>query len=189
MNKNYSIHLLTNDLLAAAKQIIDKQLGKNYLSLADLKKFIEGESLGLVLLEQTEVIGVSLVKIGKTATIAQELLEGKDWFLSYFQNQKKIALRKHLAIKEEKKGQGLGRLLVEEGMKKLNMDKMAIVSVVWQEGAAHSLGKILQNAGAIPVKNIKNYWAKDSLIKKYNCPLCQRLPCSCSATIYLIASD
>ncbi|MDC0231097.1 hypothetical protein OAK19_03960, partial [Aureispira] len=95
-----------------------------------------------------------------------------------------IALRKHLAVKPGMEARGIGRELVVKGMEILEKYARSIISVVWEESAGKSVGKILRSCGSIPIHTLENYWCKDSLEKQYLCPNCKEPPCCCSATIY-----
>jgi predicted N-acetyltransferase YhbS len=172
--------------IPAIKLLLDQQFGKDYLSEEALLIFTQQPHFGLVALDGVEVIGVSLVKIGKTTTLVQELLSERNWFRDYFGRNKTIALRKHLAVNSNYQGKGIGKRLVTDGIKQLRPMVDYIISIVWKESAEHSLGKLLQKVGATPVKTSPNYWEEDSLIKQYDCPICGQPPCGCSTMIYSI---
>ncbi len=184
------MHLTTFDAsqLLAAKQLLDLQFGVDYLTEQDLLLFTQGKHIGWVACStEGELIGISLVKLGTAASLAAELLIEKDWFVSTFRDKEPIALRKHLAIAPQWQGKGIGKKLVQHGIEQLRqLNSSAIVSIVWKESAGKSLGKLLKNLGATPVRTIAGYWKSDSLEKQYDCPVCGLPPCSCSATIYVI---
>jgi len=184
LTSNITVVSFEEQHLVASKQILDQVFGQDYLSEADLQFYLQGDSLGLVAMADNEVIGISLVQVGTAAQIAQQLLVGGEWLAKAFAVHPTVALRKHLAIKSNWQGRGIGRMLVKDGMKILEDYAKAIISVVWQESAGKSLGRILQSCGSKPIKTIQNYWAADSLEKKYDCPACHQPPCRCSATIF-----
>ena len=181
-----TIKSLQHKHLATAKSLLDKQFGTDYLSIEELHIFANPPHLGLVALEGSKVIGVSLVKIGSVTILAEELLLEQNWFCSHFGKNKIIALRKHLAVDSHYQGKGIGKLLVIDGIKQLRPMVDYVISIVWKESAEHSLGKLLQKVGATPIRTIPDYWKEDSLTKQYDCPICGHPPCACSTIIYSI---
>lgn len=182
---DYQIKVLKKEHKTAVKKILDSQFGQDYISWIELDYFLTPKALGFVAIYQDQILGVSLVKLGNAKSLSNELLKGQDWFLSYFDSKLTLALRQHLAVKSNWQGKGVGSFLLREGMAKLEEKTDTIISVVWQESAGKTLGGLLRKANFFPVKNIKNYWKEDSLIKQYQCPLCPILPCQCSATIFV----
>lgn len=177
---------LVSKHIPAVKALLDKQFGTDYLSIEELHIFANTPHFGLVALEGSKVIGVSLVKIGKVSTLVEEVLLEQSWFCSHFGKNKLIALRKHLAVDNHYQGKGIGKLLVIDGIKQLRSMVDYIISIVWKESAEHSLGKLLQKVGATPIRTIPDYWKEDSLTKQYDCPICGQPPCACSTIIYSI---
>jgi predicted N-acetyltransferase YhbS len=177
---------LTPQHLPAVKSLLDQQFGKDYLPMEELHIFSNPPHFGLVAVEKDNIIGVSLVKIGSVATLAEELLLEKNWFKTYLGEDKTIALRKHLAVDSYYQGKGVGKRLVTNGIEQLRPMVDYIISIVWKENAERSLGKLLQKVGAAPIQTISNYWKKDSLDKQYDCPICGQPPCECSTIIYSI---
>ena len=170
--------------LVQVKDILDSQFGCDYLTICDIEKYLGGNSIGMVAVDGDTVLGLTLIKLGTTREITKHFLSGKDWFKTRFADLEPIALRKHLAVKPGLEDRGIGRELVVKGMKILEKHARSIVSVVWEESAGKSVGKILRSCGSVPIHTLENYWSKDSLKKQYLCPNCKEPPCSCSATIY-----
>ena len=170
--------------ISAAKEVFDLQFGKDYLSTSDLETYLNHSYKGWVALENGVLIGVALAAIGTAKDLSTHFLVGVDWFRDTFGHFDNIALRKHLAIDPKWVGQGVGRQLVEFGIHELSSIVDVIVSVVWKESAAQSLGNILQSLGSYPIHQIDDYWKQDSLDKGYTCPGCQKMPCSCAMLVF-----
>lgn len=183
--ENLKTVLFAASHLSEAKAICDVRFGKDYLTLEDLAVYLVPPHLGLVAVSAGQLLGLTLIKIGDAKQIAQELLSEQDWFYNHFQSYPTLALRKHLAVLPTYESQGIGRRMVEAGMKLLEERKIdAIVSVVWKEGASEALHKLLTEFQSFPIRNLVDYWKADSLKKQYICPSCKRLPCGCSAIVY-----
>jgi ribosomal protein S18 acetylase RimI-like enzyme len=179
------IDRITKDDLAAIIEISDKHFGYNYLNINYLESFLNKENLGLLARLENEIVGFTLIRIDKRDKIAAEFLVGEEFIKKQFKAASKVALRKHLAVKSGFEKQGIGALLVEKGMYELQKIEIeAILSIVWKEGSAESLEKLLTKYGSKPIAVFDNYWANDSFIKKYICPACQIIPCNCSAILY-----
>ena len=170
--------------LFQAKDILDSQFGYDYLTICDIKKYLDINSLGLVAIDGDTVLGLTLIKLGTLREIKNHFLKGKNWFKSRFIDLEPIALRKHLAVLPGMEGKGIGKELVVNGMKILEKHARSIISIVWEESAGKSVGKILRSCGSMPIHTLENYWSMESIEKQYLCPNCKKPPCRCSATIY-----
>jgi ribosomal protein S18 acetylase RimI-like enzyme len=179
------VNRITKEDLPALKEISDEQFGYNYLNKSYLESFLNKENLGMLARNADEIVGFTLIKIDHRDKIAAEFLVGEEFIKEKFTALSKIALRKHLAVKKGFEHQGIGTLLVENGMAELQKFKIdAILSIVWKEGSSKSLHNILTKHGSMPMTTFENYWAADSLLKNYICPACQIIPCTCSAILY-----
>jgi predicted N-acetyltransferase YhbS len=179
------IQLLNSGHITAIKEISDAHFGNNYLNNNYLEYFLTESNLGLVSVIEDEVVGMTLIKIGKRDEILRDFLVGEEFIKEKFSSDAVLALRKHLAVKKGFESKGIGSFMVEKGMKELEKRSVdAILSIVWQEGSSAVLDKILTDYGSKPIMSFPNYWATDSIEKKYSCPACNSIPCSCSAILY-----
>ena len=167
------------------KHLIDVQFGEDYLSIDELKHYAKASySASLVALKGELVLGVSIAVKGSALIMSKSILIDQDWFVEKFKKHEPIALRKHMVVRPEYKGQGIGSQLLRNSFQILEQDCKSIITLVWKEGDTEAMHKLLQSVDCSPVKEIGHYWKKDSTNKAYICPVFKDIPCHCSAIVY-----
>jgi ribosomal protein S18 acetylase RimI-like enzyme len=184
-NENIQIIPLQIGHILEVKSILDNQFGFDYISVNELKnKLNNPNNLCLVAKKGTEILGISVAIIGKSDELSHHLLEKKDWFINEFKDKKLIGVRKQMAVKKTYQGKGVGTQLMNESIHILNKTCDVIVTIVWNQGDSQIMEKLMKKNQFRPILLIANYWKNDSIKMKYNCSVCQIIPCTCSATIY-----
>ncbi|MDB4533348.1 hypothetical protein N9242_00645 [Vicingaceae bacterium] len=113
------------------------------------------------------------------------VLTDKDWFYQIIKPCNKIALRKQTVIDPKFHNQKVGSKLIKHSIKESISISDIQISTVWKKKHSNTMNKILLKNGFYLYKEIINYWEEDSLIKKYNCPICGIPPCKCSTEVYI----
>ncbi|MDR0846368.1 MAG: GNAT family N-acetyltransferase [Lactobacillales bacterium] len=165
-------------------KIADAELGENYLAAEYLAKVINDKSkIVLVAIKGVKVSGFGLASILTGPELRAKLLKGSEQLPEF---AGRIGLIDNVAIKEDKKGLGIGSNIVEKlisELKQKGIKEFASVAWVPANETKSNLGNILEKNGIPFGYNVENYWTDDSLAKGYDCPLCG-IHCACSANIH-----
>lgn len=189
-NNSMKIKKLEIEYILQVKSILDIQFGFDYITLDSLTDKIKDEnSLCLIALKDKEVLGVSIAAMGSAEIVSQSLLKEKDWFDENFKQYHLIGLRKQMAVKKTYQGKGIGTQLIQESTKQLSKSCQVLITIVWEKDQDQKMKKIMAKNQFKSILTISNYWKKDSIEKKYTCPACKIIPCTCSANIYVREND
>lgn len=166
-------------------EISDKQLGKDYLTKKDLQDYIDHPSyLNIKTTIENKITGFSIAQICSVVELKNMLLEEKKWLTDQFKDHEPVFYRKITCVDPRYEEMGIAHKLVEHSLKRIQSKVKSILSVCWKKNGVVPFGKILENFDFHILKEIPNYWKKDSLNKQYKCEICGDPPCRCSAVIY-----
>lgn len=161
-------------------KIADEELGKSYL---DINSFKFGKSCFLRVAKQKNetVLGFCISSI--TSKLIMELQLGLK--LTSKNSTSTIGLIKTLAVNKEYQNIGIGFNLVADAITNFKKQQIkTIICLAWKSKNGVNIAGIMQQHQFKILKEIPNYWEKESIKHKFNCPECG-YPCNCSALIYL----
>lgn len=165
--------------------ICDNTLGKNYVDHSFLSthrntKYMLGAFLN------KELIGIAINEIATVNDYKNSFLLCESVkFNNFIKHKTTIGKIGIVAIKKEYQTKGIGSLLFSSAATLLQNSTDALFTIHWLNEAYAVNPKYIVNNGFSPLTQIENYWTKDSLGKKYNCPICGTPPCKCSARIFI----
>lgn len=173
--------------------IADNEVGKKFIDHNYLNFFLNHPNAsGIVAIENNEVAGFSFFQWCTSDELIRYILKGKVWIRYYLNNQKLITPGNHLigyrnltAVNYKFQGKGIGGKLVDCSVRELRKKSTVIVNVLWKSDSKKNLANKLIQSGLNPVKIIPDYWQKDSIKRNYECALCGKPPCKCSAQIFI----
>ena len=181
---NYEVAALEEGQIEALMQISRVQLGQDFLSEAQLRRYLNSPThFCQVVLEQGQVLGFSLMQIGDCPTVAQAFKGEKAWFLRHFGAYSRLAYRALTAVAKEAEGRGLASLLVKTGLDFLSTRVEVVVCDAWKSERVH-IGRVLERCGYGLIKEVPDYWATESQALGYRCANCGAPPCRCTGVIY-----
>ena len=175
---------LTQEHLVEVLALSEEQMGKGFLSQETLLQYInQPNHFGQVVVEEGRVLGFSLMEIVDRVALSKRMKIAEQWFLAYFAAYEQLGYRSLTAVATRVQGQGIGSLLVREGLKLLAKHVSVVVCDAWQ--SVHpSAGHVLLNNGYQALRAFPNFWKEESLQEGYDCAHCGTPPCQCAATIY-----
>jgi GNAT superfamily N-acetyltransferase len=100
-------------------------------------------------------------------------------------NIQNVAKRAHLFVIPQCRGKGIGKLLSEVSIEKAKNKASVLFAMHWVRKHGNYGKMILQQNGFQHHASFPAYWSEDSLAKKYLCPECQSIPCSCLAEMWI----
>ncbi len=144
----------------AVLAVADSQLGEKYITEADLsegKVFVaEEDGLG-------KIVGFCI------ALVATK--DGKPYVRT-------------VAVAQEFSGQGIGTALVAKAVDYMEgLGAKSIFSPLWKHDGIVNSDVVFRRNGFVPVREIPDYWLKDSIEKGYLCPVCGK-ECHCTCVMY-----
>lgn len=143
-------------------QLSNTIFGNSYITEKELQIYVNSKSnFGIVAFNENTFCGFILYEI-----IAQ-----------------KTGLIKSIAVKEDFQGKGIATDLISKAIIQLKETTTQIQAVTWHYPDNHLI-KILKKHNFNLVKTIPNYWKEDSLKRNFECKICGKPPCMCSAQIW-----
>ncbi|HZJ89535.1 MAG TPA: GNAT family N-acetyltransferase [Bacilli bacterium] len=189
VNENIQIVDLERKHIPAIIRIGDEEIGKDFVEMPILEDYLN---------KQDVFVGkVAVDTLNKTVVgfIFSYIID-KEQLIEIFNNKENkiprqllvsesYAYLKSTAVDKNYKGQSIGTQLVEatiEGFRALNVS--TLFSTAWKSAKGTNMQGIFESLQFNEAYEIENYWREDSILKKYNCPVCGEPPCECSAVIY-----
>lgn len=163
--------------------IADKQLGHSYI---DLDLYYNTESIVLVAILEGQVVGfctgfrVSLpdlhLRIPSLSVLKTKQHKGRG-FIGYVES---------IATDPSRQGKGIASALLDKCVYWLeNKQVSAVFMTGWKSSSGVHIKGLARRSGFEEVAQINNFWHKQSLVKKYQCPECGAPPCLCSAVVFV----
>ncbi len=168
-----------------AVDIIDSELGKDYIRIDELSNLLEDQSYTcLVSLVDDIPVGIAIGCVKNRNEALSYLRIQETDCPSYVKIADKIGVVKTIAVRKDYQGRGIGSKLVENLEKQLTRDANVLSSVAWKHGETVNIANVLERHEYKMYKEIPDYWKEDSLREGFFCPVCKEPPCTCSAVIY-----
>ncbi|MGE0560698.1 MAG: GNAT family N-acetyltransferase [Flavobacteriales bacterium] len=171
--------------LTDIKKLVDEAFGLNYLSSQALSNHLSDPNCYSFCLSDNDIfVGFIFLTIFPLTSSNKYVLTEQEWFLTHFNDYKKIAIVEQIAIVNEYRGQKLSNQLLNKALGFIEKKCDVVISVCWLKGEITPMQKLLRKNNFNPLKTLTNYWQNDSLHKRYYCVICGNPPCKCSAEIY-----
>lgn len=162
---------LIPDLLKIANQCF----GNGFFTAKQTEKLLQKQTPCFVLFQNKMLVGFVFVHNNFVP------------FSAYLGKQKKpIGILQSIAILPSMQNRGMGKLLLKHTLDYLKSNNyQSVIYPAWKESNRHFI-KHLKKMGFEKIREVKNYWEKDSLEKHYACQRCGNPPCLCTLSIYLL---
>jgi len=166
--------------------LANKSFGNNYLTSEDIEKsFTNPYQKGIIALSDGVFAGFSFyrfINYSLLDSLFDESVVAK--IRPYLTSDKLICLRQQTAVATDFRNNYFASQLVEYSLSDALHFRADSISVLWNS-ANDDMKMILLKMNFKVLTKISDYWYRDSLDKKYNCPICGKPPCRCSASIML----
>ena len=180
-----TISRLTQSHFSELISIANNSLGEGYITLSELKSYIEHDSKDCLIAKTNgKISGFQLMKRCRLNDLNVLTHSQKNWFRSRYKNYSSFGVLKTLVVLPENQKQGIGTMLTRKSLKILQGSSKKIISICWENEGITPVLALLQNCGMKQVHKFDSFWAKDSLAKKYRCIVCGAPPCKCNAFVY-----
>lgn len=101
-----------------------------------------------------------------------------------------VGVVKTIVVEPSSRRMGIGGMLVDAlGRTVSRRGTRLVVSDVWRHDGIENSGPLLASHGFSSIGIIDGYWADDSIRRGYVCPVCETIPCTCQADIYVRRVD
>ncbi len=174
---DFKIRDIVNTDLPSVISIANEELGNNYFEgVLNNEKIDNLSILRVIEKDNHEIAGFCYAYLAPP--------ESLDGILTPLSSGLKTAILKTIAIKNRYKNTGLGKTMIDDMIRELELiHTQIIISTVWYNQLNPAIRIIMNNSDFKLHKEIPNYWTNDSIEKGYQCPVCGH-PCICSAIIY-----
>lgn len=185
---NFKVKNAEVENICKVVDIIDNELGKNYVEYSQLEQYIlnSDEYICKIAVNKfNAIVGFCLCRILERNNFYQYVKVDETIVPPYVNVVDKIGVIKTVVIDKKYQGLGVGSLLVNDAINEFkNRGTKVISSVAWKNGEKVNIGGILEKIGMKPCITIEDYWKEESLMQGFSCPVCGKPPCHCSAIIY-----
>ena len=183
-NINISVlEIVDFEKIKIIKQISDIQLGADFISVDDIIFYTKTKRFSIITAcYKRKIVGFCILE---NLTLDKIQSNIKKHLLIEKEEQKRDAiLIKTIAVFPKFSRKGVGRKIIRTIDLQKEKNKSALVSVAWKTKDGIHLEKLFAEIGMQKIIEIKNYWYKESIEKKYSCKSCGKPPCKCTATIF-----
>lgn len=162
----------------------DTSFGINYLTPSELGDYHSNLNSKVIIIESNDKLrGFSLLQMVSSVELSKRVFTEIPKELLNFQ---KIGYRKMTAVSPEFQGMGVAKKLFVMGNNWLKEHGAEVIlSAVWIKDGTSTFGELLEKEGFERLVFVKEYWKKDSLTRKFICPICGEPPCACDAMVYM----
>lgn len=169
------IKKLEKTAIPSLLKIADQCFGNGFFTIEQTELLVQKQTPLFVLLKNKILIGFVFAHSDSTP------------FSAYLDRQKKqIGILQSIAVLPSLQNKGMGKLLLNHILEYFKLKNyQSVIYPAWKENNPHFI-KHLKKIGFKKIKEIKNYWKKDSLEKNYTCKRCGNPPCLCTLSIYLL---
>lgn len=180
---NFVIKNATQIDISSVLNILNKELGKDYVTDSVLFSFMKKGFCKVIVEKNTHVVvGVCLFDILDYKNVTQITIGQK---IEDFKNTNHIGFIKTIAVQDKCQNLGLGTKLLKTVLDALNKKEVdKFISTAWEHSGVTNISSLLKKFGFVEKFKIRNYWYEDSLKKKYLCPVCGN-PCHCNCVVYI----
>ena len=176
---------MTEKDVADVLSISYRQFGQTYLSESELRGLLSAKNCHLpVVTIDGKLVGYSIIHMIERSELGNFLSGEYLHFFDDLEAEKGIQFRRSTAIHPDFSGKGIGLDFIGYTMKKYAKYCDVVMSLNWKRKDLIPMEKISKKLGMTLYCELPNYWMKDSLDKKYECPECGKPPCTCKAVIF-----
>jgi len=181
------IKLFPKDIVLAKEivEIFSESLGFNYITRKEITNILNNKTDKILLAAfmNHNMVGVRIIKILNQKEIND--------FNQVIKPQKlphhKIGMLVSSAVRKCFRQQGIGTSMIYEGIKELKkMGCSVYVATAWDSGQQKSSTALLEKFNFKKIKVLKNYWKEKSIVQNFECPVCGKPPCTCTAVFYML---
>lgn len=167
--------------------LANEALGNGYISAATMHAYLHTSNIHCIgIFSENRLAGFSVIHLLDTNTFLKAyVLAHKEIFTSLLNNTSLLAYRLHTVVEKSMRRKSLASKLIEYAEKYIYTAAHTVVSIAWINNGHCSIEKSLLTNGFINHASLHNYWAADSQNRKYICPGCHTMPCSCHAKLFI----
>ncbi len=180
MEKLYFPHIIA---------IADKQLGSHYVTIEMLNRCIENPEKYVckVAIDTSDkrVVGFYISYILLPEEIDEIVVIDQKIVPRMLKCAPIIGVIKTVAVDGAYQGKSVGTSLCQDSIEEfLKRNVRTICTVAWKSIQGTNLKGVLKNLKFDELVELKEYWKEDSVKNGFDCPVCGKPPCVCSAVIY-----
>lgn len=127
-----------------------------------------------------ELVAFSIVSLNSKKEIAKETGIQLGDFMDDAVN---VAFRRHTIVHDMYRKKGIAKTFIEESIDFFKLHASYMFATVWQQFEVNTMDLLFDRLGFENQGLIPDFWANDSVKKKYVCNACQQIPCKCAASI------
>ena len=176
-NQDIKIVPMEKSMLSSVANIASMTLGDAFIN-----ESILNNDINLCVEYETEIVAYSTTKIVNSSYF-KSIFKNKS--LKQLEIYEKVGYLDSLAVNQDYTGKGIGTLLLKNTILKLKENNINFVLMAaWKNITEVNIKALAKKEGFKEEFEIKNFWSEDSIKEKFDCTVCGKPPCLCSAVIY-----
>lgn len=159
----------------------DNSFGRGYLSPSYLKSLYD-RSVIIKSYDQGQLIGLAWLIMQKTHELPDSLKAHCP------KTDKPIIYRKFILVDPDHRSRGIASELMDK-IDQFSEEYPFVYTSIWQKEGIKSYHDQLVSRAYQAGEFIEDFWAEESLNRKFICAYCQNIPCRCSARLFYKVND
>ncbi len=168
-------------------QLLDQELGEDWIYADDLKKAIATDML-YIADHKGELAGFVLMRMLKQGDFVKELKGQKFKIprdIAVAEEHESIGFIEAVATDPKYQGKGIGTKLIDTAQAKLKKAGAELITAMGWKPEQVNIGPTLYAAGFKDRAEFERFWYKESLEEDApDCPGCGKPPCECGAVLF-----
>ncbi|MBW6482503.1 MAG: GNAT family N-acetyltransferase [Vicingaceae bacterium] len=168
-------------------EISNQCFGKDYLTSDYFNLIQTSTTLNCwVKIRANYLVGFIVIERITNQNLSTNFHDENEWISEFLgiQHARKTILIKQVAVHPNFQNKGIATELIQAFLDTYKYESISYISILWNRKQYNGLKNILSKMNFTCIKQVENFWQKDSLEKKYLCAECESIPCVCSASIY-----
>ncbi|OGH06124.1 MAG: hypothetical protein A2W22_04430 [Candidatus Levybacteria bacterium RBG_16_35_11] len=174
-------------LIKQAVSIYDISLGQKYIPENNLIEYVNSQEKYVTLgaADQNRLFGVGVSFVASDIERSNYNKELNQFEKILDLNDYKVGIIKSIAVLPDFRHRGIGTSITMKSEQKLiQLGSNLLFAISWDSERPDSSKRMFEKLGYENVSTIKDYWTKDSTLKGYECPRCEKI-CHCQAIFFL----
>lgn len=176
------IRRIQNNDIDKILNLSDNHLGRNYINKLIIDEYLKTETNNCFsYLINGQLVAFALNFINFRSNL-NHIIDTRTT------DNEKVGVIKTIVVDDKFQHKGIASALVTKSVQLLSKSCKEIICIVWDH-PNNSMDFILQKHNFKRYKHISEFWKQESTARNFECKICGKPPCICSAEIWTLKYD